>query len=137
MKLRAHHLLCLFGFRGLGYSKDFVKNFAKVLKQIKDKPQLLLEIIDRPDCICARCPHQKNNGCQKNGLNSERQVRDRDNLIIKRLGIRKGYRAYAGDIFNFISRNIFPQDLTEICIGCEWLKYGYCVEGLRQKRFLG
>ena len=134
MKLRAHHLLCFFGFRGLGCSEDFVNNFEKALKQVKNNPQLMLEIIDKPDNICAHCPHQKDEACQKNGLRLERQVQDKDNLIIERLGIKKERKFYARDIFNLLNQNIFPEDLTEICSGCEWLKYGYCAEGLKHKQ---
>ncbi len=134
MKLRAHHLLCLFGFQGLGYSGSFVKNFEKTLQQIKNNPQLMIGLVNQPDIICARCPHQKNGACQKDGWVSERQVKNRDNLVIKRLGIKKDKTFCARDIFNLVNQNIFPEDLAEICSGCEWLKYGYCVEGLKKRR---
>jgi hypothetical protein len=134
MKLRAHHLLCFFGFRGLGYNEEFVQNFKNVLQQLKANPQLKVEIVDKTDSICAHCPHQKDNICQKNGRQSQKMIRDKDNLIIKRLGIKKGQTFCSREIFNLVSQNIFPEDLRKICIGCEWLRYGYCLTGLRQDR---
>jgi hypothetical protein len=118
----------------LGYSEDFVKNLEKIFKQIKSDPEVAIEIIDRPDDICSHCPHQKDQACQKDGSASEGQVQEKDNLIIKRLGIKKNKTFFARDIFNLVSQGIFPEDLAQLCNGCEWLKYGYCAEGLRQKR---
>ncbi|PIU52192.1 DUF1284 domain-containing protein, partial [Candidatus Desantisbacteria bacterium CG07_land_8_20_14_0_80_39_15] len=30
MKIRAHHLLCVLGFQGLGYSPEFIKKMTQV-----------------------------------------------------------------------------------------------------------
>ena len=132
MRLRAHHLICLFGFRGMGYSEDFVNNFKKVFNRIKDNPELKIEVVNQADDICSACPHQKNSSCQKNGPESEKNICNKDNLIIRRLGIRMSEKYPASEILKRVVKNIHSQELNEICQGCEWLKYGYCVDGLKK-----
>lgn len=53
MKLRAHHLICLLGFRGLGYSPEFVENMARIADQLRSFPHTVIEIVRRPDDICS------------------------------------------------------------------------------------
>jgi hypothetical protein len=36
LKVRAHHLLCMQGFQGSGYSPEFVENFIKILDQVHE-----------------------------------------------------------------------------------------------------
>ena len=58
MRIRAHHLLCMQGFQGYGYSKDFALHMLKVMDHIMDNPLCELDIITECDEICLHCPHK-------------------------------------------------------------------------------
>src|SRR3989338_5500080 len=85
MDIRAHHLLCMRSFQGKGYSEEFVDNFYKVIDELKKNP--LVKVVNKPDAICEKCPHNKN-GCIKKGPKSELRVRKKEQ--------KKRLRNYAG-----------------------------------------
>jgi len=132
MKLRAHHLICLLGFIGLGYSKDYVDNMTKIVDQLS--PSTLIEVSSKPDAICAPCPFLGEKGCQERGSESEEVVRNRDLAVMKRLNIVAGDRITWSEIEERIRSSISPEDLVDICQDCQWLPQGYCVEGLKRLR---
>jgi len=42
MKIRAHHLLCLLGFVGMGYSSKFVEKIKEIKKKVENEPDELI-----------------------------------------------------------------------------------------------
>ena len=124
--LRGHHLLCLYGFRGLGYSKDFVDNLWRVKKAI-DKGTLI-KVVTTVDEICRACPYIDSSGCKR----YPSIIKKRDKKVLEILCIKPNSSLKAGELFKLIERSIRPQDLYSICNGCEWLGLGYCVEGLKR-----
>ncbi|RYZ78407.1 MAG: DUF1284 domain-containing protein [Proteobacteria bacterium] len=61
LKFRPHHFLCAVGFQGKGYSPEFVENF-KTIKSVLDSThgdQVMIEVIERTDSICAPCPSRR------------------------------------------------------------------------------
>ena len=54
--LRGHHLLCILGFRGLGYDEAFVANMTRVVGLIRKKPETVFTLTDSADILCATCP---------------------------------------------------------------------------------
>lgn len=130
MKLRGHHLLCLYGFRGLGYNQKFIKNMQHILDKIKANPQMGIKITDRPDDICAACPYNINNRCQQNTLLKPANI---DRRVLKRLNFKTNVEIKAEIIFQLIKTVIKPVDIPSLCNCCPWLKYGYCQEGLAKK----
>ena len=132
MKLRAHHLICLLGFRGLGYSPEFVENMAGIADQLRSSPQMLIEIVCQPDDICSSCPFLGDRGCQDKGPNSEKRRRGRDRAVIHRLNTKAGDKLSWLEIKKRIRPSISPRDLDEICQDCEWLPLGYCAQGLKE-----
>lgn len=120
MYIRAHHILCIQGFQGYGYSKDFVDNMTELTENINSNPDLKIEIIDECDIICSRCPYNNGGICQKR-QDSFQKVRDTDLRVLKKLGLKKGMKLKAKDIFflaNEKLKNI--SDIQDICGDCEW-----------------
>ncbi|HEX3014471.1 MAG TPA: DUF1284 domain-containing protein [Methanobacterium sp.] len=74
MKIRAHHLLCMQGFQGYGYSEDFSKNMAEIIEILQNFPKHKIEIIAGTDVICAFCPYNINGSCQENHESLEHKV---------------------------------------------------------------
>ena len=51
MRIRAHHLLCILGFRGLGYDKRFVQNMERIVSAVRHNADLGLTLTDSCDDI--------------------------------------------------------------------------------------
>lgn len=136
-RLRGHHLLCLYGFRGLGYRDAFVKNLAALLGAVRERPEQLLEALDKPDDICGACPHMQDGRCTKKGKESEHNVAEHDREVLRLLGITPGHALPARQIFALVEQRILPEDLRVLCKGCQWLSLGYCEEGLSERTVLG
>ena len=132
--LRGHTLLCLQGFRGLGYDRDFIDNLAAVQRSLSTDPEQPVEVTDRPDVVCGACPHQAASGCSLNGIGSEDGMRAQDRDVLGRLGMAPGDRLSWSAILERIAGTIRGEALDGICGGCRWLSLGYCREGVERLR---
>ena len=131
LKIRAHHLLCLLGFRGLGYSQEFIAVMGKVVKKVRPNSVFPITVIAECDIICASCPHNREDKCLKE-VDSERKVKARDLEVLQRLGLEVGAQVPAAKAWTRIKGRLSSRDLAEICRDCEWLGLGYCAEGLER-----
>ena len=134
MILRAHHLICILGFRGLGYSTDYVANMSKIVGQLRSSPQTLIQVVSEPDDICAPCPFLREGGCREKGPESEEVVRNRDCAVMERLDVMAGDELTWAEVESRIRSSISPEDLDRICQDCQWLPLGYCTDGLKRLR---
>ncbi len=119
VRIRAHHLLCLRGFQGYGYSPDFIENMTDVIKDIESSPDLLVEVVESCDAICLACPHNREDVCLREE-NSQDKVRDMDRQVLEKLGLKGGQRIRAGDIFPLTDARLENTDVEEICGDCDW-----------------
>jgi hypothetical protein len=119
IKLRPHHLLCIRGFKGKGYSESFVENFREVMRRLEQNPAI--EIVDGGDEICKACPHFKNEKCLKSE-NSEDKVRELDGMVISKLKLSIGMKMSYQEVSNLVEK-IPKSELPEICGRCEWIEY--------------
>lgn len=119
MKIRAHHLLCIQGFQGHGYSKEFSQNMEHIISFLKSSPEQKIEIIGECDEICKCCPHNKNEKCKN--LISNWTIKQMDKRVIKKLGINYGTEIKAKDI-PIITNRTFKnlKNLKGICNNCKW-----------------
>ena len=131
LRIRAHHLLCILGFRGLGYSQEFIVRMGKVVEELSSNSTIPITIIAECDVICTSCPHHKGNKCLKK-VDSEWKVENRDLEVLQRLGFEVGAQMPAGEAWTRIRGKLTVKDVAEICQGCEWLELGYCAEGLER-----
>jgi len=129
--LRPHHLLCLYGFRGLGYSKEFVENMQKIADRIRENPSLKIELVKGVDDICSKCPHNVENRCSKPGSD----VGEFDQEIVHRVGIDIGQEVESITLLNLVEKKVQPEELPAICNGCEWLELGFCELAFRRKNW--
>jgi hypothetical protein len=133
LKIRSHHLLCILGFRGLGYSEEFVSNMRRVVGELRSDPTFPITLVVGCDAICVSCPHNKEGKCLRSA-NSEVDVPLQDLDLLKRLGLEAGSQMPAGETWEEVRERLAPGDLAEICGDCEWLGLGYCAEGLKRLR---
>jgi hypothetical protein len=134
IRLRGHTLLCLQGFRGEGYSSEFVANMTVVYRALTKDPETWVEVIASPDAVCAACPHQLSSGCTLNGERSEEEIKSQDFVVLNKLGLEVGNRVRWRDILNRISRSVRGEDLPATCGTCRWLPLGYCREAMDRLR---
>ena len=122
IKIRAHHLLCMQGFVGYGYSQEFIDNMKGFIENIKTEPRLEVEIIEGSDIICSCCPHNDRGMCQKE-TDSDEKVKSIDRRVLEKGGLRKGAIIKAEDIFYVVNKKFKGVSDTEgICSNCGWQK---------------
>ncbi|WP_238392394.1 DUF1284 domain-containing protein [Paenibacillus antri] len=124
VKLRGHHLLCLLGFRGMGYSPAFAANMADVYERLRREPRTEIEIVQGPDDLCACYPEDKPYHCDA------ASVRERDDDVLRRLGYKRGDKAEWRDILASVKLHMQEEDIPRMCATCRWLPYGVCQEGV-------
>ena len=130
IRIRAHTLLCLQGFRGEGYSAGFVENMAAIHRLLADDTSQPVEVVATPDAICGACPHLSVHGCSLRGEGSEAAMQTQDRDVLARLGLHDGDRLAWAEILDRIRTSLTGESLTNICGRCQWLSLGYCREGL-------
>ncbi len=128
IRLRGHHILCLLGFRGFGYSDEFVANMASCQSRAFSDNSIV-EIISGSDDICRACPKKDDAECRR--ANGE-GVSLKDQVVLEMLQIPVGSRLASSAIFKRVANHIAVADLERICADCEWLSLGYCADGIRK-----
>jgi hypothetical protein len=120
VRLRGHHILCLLGFRGLGYDEEFVANMTRVHSRVFLQ-DCLIELVTGPDDICSACPRLEK-GCKS--------VKEKDSKVLRLLNLQPSEQVESSEIFTRVAKTIKPDDLEHICPRCRWRSLGYCAEGI-------
>jgi hypothetical protein len=130
IRLRGHHILCLLGFRGLGYSDTFVENMTRVQSRVFSH-NCLIEIVSGPDDICSCCPRLAEK-CSKKDAGS--RINAKDAAVLERISLSPDTQITSEELYKRIAESIAPEDLEVICKRCKWRKLGYCADGIRRIR---
>lgn len=125
IKLRGHHLFCLLGFRGKGYSEKFCLNMTAIYEQLRLHPETEIEIIEGPDDICRAFPADQHAHCEN------RSVYRKDSVILEKVGASVGTVHTWGELCGRVADRVVPDDIPHICHDCQWEPYGLCREGVR------
>ncbi|MEW5323144.1 DUF1284 domain-containing protein [Geobacillus thermoleovorans] len=134
VRLRGHHLLCVHGFRGMGYSLSFVEKMWEIVARIRDEnDDFLIEVVAALDEACLACPHHGETACEA-GPDSDAHVRSLDGNVIRHLGLEPGNVYWKSELIRRTAERVKPDDLDELCRHCSWLPYGVCKEGIANVR---
>lgn len=125
-RLRGHHLLCLLGYRGMGYSKEYVANMTRLHQTLRTSPETLILLVAGPDDLCDKFPDSQT--CHCNDAN----VHDRDAAILKKLDLQVGQRLSWAEVQRRIGESVVPEDIVTLCSTCSWRSYGVCEEGIEE-----
>lgn len=117
LTIRAHHLLCMRGFQGYGYSEEFTENLARIIHEIKGNPSAFLMIVDFPDDICRACPFMDGLRC----LRDEERIRSMDRRVLELLKLESGCMVTFHDIEDTLLALITSGKIMEICGECSWM----------------
>lgn len=123
-QLRGHHIFCMVGYQGAGYSAEYAANMTAVHTKLQRNPQKLVQIISGPDMLCAKFPCDQENHCE------ERRIYERDAAILAFLGLRVGQIVTWETIEQRLKIYAKPDSIQKLCGDCTWRKFGYCEHGL-------
>jgi hypothetical protein len=98
LKIRAHHLCCIQGFQGYGYSPAFVANMRAVISDLEALPSRPLRLITECDAICISCPSKRECTIQESHLS--RRIRQMDLVVLEKLRIEDGTVVNADEAFS-------------------------------------
>ena len=134
MTLRGHHLLCVHGFRGMGYSPKFVERMWEIVEQIRnDEADFAIRVVAALDDSCSACPHNGGTVCLAS-QNANEHVLSMDHKVLHKLGLRDGNTYTKSERVRLVATLVEPDDLDQLCEGCSWLRYGVCKEGITELR---
>ena len=126
IKLRGHHIFCLLGYRGMGYSEEYVANMTEIHTILREQPDTLIQIIKGPDHLCAKFPDDQPYHCEDKGIFS------RDKEIVKRLGLKYSDVLPWREVERRIRVNVKASDIAVVCESCSWRSYDFCEQGVER-----
>ncbi|TMW70670.1 DUF1284 domain-containing protein [Alteribacter natronophilus] len=131
-QLRGHHLLCVHGFQGMGYSPGFVKRMDEIVTQIRDEDQDFgIRVLVDLDDACQVCPHNGGTHCAASP-GSDAHVKGLDTRAVEHLKLKPGKLYRKSKLVEWTARMVKPDDLDHICRGCSWLSHGVCKAGIEK-----
>lgn len=128
IRLRGHHVLCLLGYRGMGYSAEYVENMTRVHQTLRTQPGTRVHLVAGPDDLCARFPQSGTYHCD------DAEIHQRDAVILAALDLGEDQQWTWREIQQRIQRTVVPSDVARWCSTCSWLPYGVCQEGVADLR---
>ena len=116
IKLRGHHLLCLQGFQGYGYSEDFVLNMTRI-NELRKSDECIITLTNEPDDICSACPNLKNNLCENKKQNQI--IVKMDEEVLSKINSNDEHNAI--DLFDEVSSKFNSlKSVGNVCNDCKW-----------------
>lgn len=125
-KLRGHHLFCLLGYRGMGYSPEYVQNMTHLHQTLRNNPKTFIQLVKGPDQLCEKFPNSGIYHCQ------DENIYERDAVILKKMGLEIGQILMWEEIESRVRKFVVPSDIQMVCETCSWRSYGICEEGIQE-----
>ena len=125
VQLRGHHLFCLLGYRGMGYSKEYIENMTKLHQTLRSHPETLVELVKGPDQLCEKYPNSGEYHCKN------QNIYVRDAVILEKMGLKIGEKLMWQEIESRVKKFVVPSDIQTVCETCNWKSYGVCEEGIQ------
>lgn len=126
IQLRGHHLFCLLGYRGMGYSREYVENMTKVHQTLRSHPETVVELVEGPDQLCNKYPNSGEYHCK------DQNIYVRDTVILEKMGLKIGEKLTWQEIEQRVKNFVVPTDIQTVCETCHWKSFGVCEEGIQQ-----
>lgn len=124
--LRGHHIFCLLGYRGMGYSQEYVEHMTRLHQTLRHNPKTRIQLVRGPDQLCENYPNSGEYHCENDN------IYERDAAILEKLGLNIGQILVWEDIESLIRKYIVPSDIQIVCESCSWRSYGVCEEGMKE-----
>lgn len=122
LNLRPHHINCIYFYRGLGYSKEFVENMDKIVNELKNNEDIEIKFVKGCDQLCECCPNKLiNDKCK-----TDEKIKEMDCKTISRYNLNIHETYTFSYIKNNIYKNLLKENFNYICNKCEWKEKGVC-----------
>ena len=120
LKLRPHHINCIFFYEGKGYSVRFIENMDRLVEYLRMHPEQRILLKGENDKLCKACPNLKEGKCISN---DKVKILDKNTL--------EHYQLKENEIYSFqsikdIYMNYSHKTFQAICRECEWYKKKVC-----------
>ncbi|MCL7748662.1 DUF1284 domain-containing protein [Halalkalibacter alkaliphilus] len=125
-KLRGHHLFCLLGYRGMGYSREYVENMTQLHQTLRENPDTWIQLVEGPDDLCDKYPNSGEYHCHS------KNIYEKDIAILAKMELKIGQIVKWKYIESCIRKHTIPTDIKIICETCSWRSFGYCEEGVQE-----
>ncbi|MBM7650136.1 hypothetical protein JOC78_003120 [Bacillus ectoiniformans] len=130
--IRGHHLLCVHGFEGMGYSSEFIQTMTSIVNDIRNNEKdFFIKVTASIDEACLSCPNRREAICNA-AEGSQDHVVTLDQNVISHLGLIEGESYRKSFLVEQTAKNVEPDDLDRLCENCSWLQSGVCKEGIRK-----
>lgn len=123
-RLRGHHLLCLLGYEGMGYSEEYSANMTRLHQTLRAEPETEILLVYGSDDLCDKFPPEEPYHCD------DLNVHQRDSVILTQLGVAIGQVWRWSALEQRIAGNVVAGDVPRFCSTCPWLAYGVCERGV-------
>lgn len=118
--------MCTLAFSGKGYSLGFIKNYKKIVQEINNDEDTIIEVVEYMDSICSPCPNKLDDILCK----SQSKIVKLDNAHKEILAIKTGEFISWKKAKNRIKQNMSIEKFHGACNGCSWKQYGVCEQKL-------
>lgn len=119
LKIRAHHLLCMQGYQGYGYSRSFKEHFESICQLIRNQPDIEMLLVADNDIICEKCPNAVDNYCQS--FSQSLKIERMDLKVLEKMGLVAGTKSTASELFTRVNQYLQTRsDIEGICDSCQW-----------------
>lgn len=118
--------MCTLAFSGKGYSLGFIKNYKKIVQELNNDEDTLIEVVEYMDSLCSPCPNKLDDILCK----SQSKVVKLDNAHKKILALKTGESISWKEAKSRIKQNMSIEKFHSACDGCSWKQYGVCEQKL-------
>lgn len=128
--LRPHHINCIFFYKGLGYSKDFIKGMNNTLTLFKENPNTKIKLIVKCDDLCVNCPNKQfDDVCI-----TEENVAILDCNTLHLYNLKENEEYTFNEIIDTIYKHFNKNKFRKICSTCNWYKEGICSDNIIEEQ---
>lgn len=114
VSLRAHHLLCIQFFKGIGYNAPFAENMVNIVEQLRENPEVILT--RGADDVCRACPNLQSGKC----LSCEK-VNGYDCMVEKLCTLTSGNVYFWKELVYRVKEEVIRKNLRRtVCADCQW-----------------
>ena len=118
IRIRAHHLLCIQGFHGLGYDQKFIQRMEEIVALLSSNTSLEVEIITEADEICENCPNLNEGACAKD---QGSKIKELDVHVINHTLLKENDTMTFKRAIDTVNHALNTSDVKFICECCEWI----------------